>query len=413
MATPTGKAHCVKCGKEKCTSRCEGCLRDFCFKHLGDHQQELHEQLDQIECNRDLFRQSLTEETKDSSAHPLKKQIDEWERVSVGKIQKTANDSRLLLTKHINEHISGIEAKLDKLTKQLRLIREEDDFNEITLLQLDTELTRLTSEMNKPPNISILPESSLNISNLRVYISDRETASTMESSVNHEDVCVRSIVRAKTQSQVSMENTQKMAALLGRLGTTHQQVDEYARRRTEQISEKFLADISRIVADASIQQQTLLVDANARSAAIEEEYKHKLQKYVEELDVVKARNLSKIDKGSNLRPAAIEEGYKHKLQGYLEELDVIKAQDLSILEKDMNLRQETILGGARMRIDALHEEADRMKMGILREAQAQVNARIKVITDQVATLNTEQASRLLTSTAISSSTVTPILLRKK
>ncbi|CAF0799650.1 unnamed protein product [Adineta steineri] len=177
-----------------------------------------------------------------------------------------------------------------------------------------------------------------------------------------ENVSVRSVVSTESQSQVSMENTQKMAALLGRLGTTHQQVDEYARRRTEQISEEVAAAISRIVADTSIQQQTLLADANVRSAAIEEEYKHKLQQYVEELDVVKAQNLS-------------------------------------TLEKDLNLRQEMILEDARKRIDALNEEANRLKLGVLREAQAQANAQVEVITDQVAALSAEDASRLLTSTA--------------
>ncbi|CAF1023903.1 unnamed protein product [Adineta steineri] len=304
------------------------------------------------------------------------KQIDKWERDSVAKIQKTANDARLLLTKHINEHISGIEAKLDKLTKQLKLIREEDDFNEITLRQLDTELTRLTSEMNKPPNISILLEPSLNISNLRVYISDRESASTMESSVNHKDVAVRSVVSTETQSQASMKNTQKMAALMGRLCTTHQQVDEYARRCTELISEEVVDVISRIVAGTSVQQQALLADANVRSAAIEEEYKHKLQQYVEELDVVKAQNLS-------------------------------------TLEKDLNLRQEMIIGDARKRIDALNEEANVMKMRVLREAQTQANARAEVISDEDDAISLEDANRLIALTAKSMSRSASILFGKK
>ncbi|CAF3985994.1 unnamed protein product, partial [Adineta steineri] len=95
----------------------------------------------------------------------------------------------------------------------------------------------------------------------------------------------------------------------------------------------------------------------------------------------------------------IEEEYKHKLQQYVEELDVVKAQNLSTLEKDLNLRQEMILEDARKRIDALNEEANRLKLGVLREAQAQANAQVEVITDQVAALSAEDASRLLTSTA--------------
>jgi hypothetical protein len=107
------------------------------------------------------------------------------------------------------------------------------------------------------------------------------------------------------------------------------------------------AAIARIVADTQVQQATLLADANARSATIEEEYKLKLQQYVESLDTGKAQNLS-------------------------------------TLEKDLNLRQEMILEEARRRIDELSEEANRLKLGVLREAQAQANAKVGAITEQVA-----------------------------
>jgi len=193
-----------------------------------------------------------------------------------------------------------------------------------------------------------------------------QATATTGSAVAHtavaENVAVKSVVSTETQSKVSMENTQKMAALMSKLGTTHQQVDEYSRRRTEQISEEVQAAIARIVNDTQVQQATLLADANVRSAAIEEEYKLKLQQYVEELDAAKAQNLS-------------------------------------VLEKDLNLRQEMILDEAKKRIDSLNEEANRLKLGVLRDAQAQANASVGVITDQVAALSAEDASRLLSSTS--------------
>lgn len=130
-------------------------------------------------------------------------------------------------------------------------------------------------------------------------------------------------------------------------GTTHQQIDEYSRRRTEQISEEVAAGINRVVADTRNQQAALLADANARSQAIEEEYKMKIQKLVEELDVVRAQNLA-------------------------------------TLEKDLNLRQEMILETAKKRIDDLNEEGNRLKLGALCEAQAQANSKVESITEQVA-----------------------------
>ncbi|UJR16540.1 hypothetical protein I4U23_003440 [Adineta vaga] len=242
MATSTGKTLCLKCNKVKCTSRCGGCLQDFCFKHMEDHRQELNQQLDEIVLDHDLFRQSLNEQMKDPKCHSLMKEVDIWER-------------------------------LESVTE--------------------------TCENN-------------------IY-------------------------------------TSKMARLMSKLGTTHQQIDEYSRRRIQQIDEEVAAAINRIVAETQIQQQTLLADANVRSAAIEEEYKHKLQRYVEEINTVKAQNLS-------------------------------------LLEKDLNLRQEMILEEARKRIDDLNEEANRLKMGVLRDTQAQANAKVEAITEQVAASSAKDAA---------------------
>ena len=130
-------------------------------------------------------------------------------------------------------------------------------------------------------------------------------------------------------------------------GTTHQQIDEYSRRRTEQISEEVFTNINRVVADTQAQQTALLVDANARTAAIEEEY-------------------------------------KLRLQTFLEELDAAKVQNLSVLEKDLNLRQEMILDEAKKSIDNLNAEANRLKEGILREAQVQLNAQTYLTTERIA-----------------------------
>ncbi len=161
----------VKCGKEKCTLRCAGCLQEFCFNHLAEHRQELNKQLDEIQFNRDLFRQSLTEQTKEPNSHPLIQQIDKWKCDSIEIIEKTAEEAKQLLVKHITGHFDQIEIKLNKLTNQLREIREENDFNEINLHQFQEELTRLTTELTKPPIISIRQDSSSFINKIYVDVS--------------------------------------------------------------------------------------------------------------------------------------------------------------------------------------------------------------------------------------------------
>jgi len=180
-------------------------------------------------------------------------------------------------------------------------------------------------------------------------------------SAHAENVHVQSVVQTETQSKVSMENSKKITDLMARLGSTHLQVDEYSRKRTEEISEAVAESIKKVVGDTQMQQQQLLADANLRTASIENEFKRKLQEHVAHLDAEKAALLAQ-------------------------------------LEKELNVRQETILESARKRIDDLNEEANRLKLGVLKEAQAQSNAQVSKITEQVVALGQEDASRRLAST---------------
>jgi hypothetical protein len=174
MATATGKGRCITCGKEKRVVRCEGCSQLFCFDHLPDHRQQLSAQLDEIEVNRDVFRQTLTEQTTNPKKHSLIKQIDRWEEDSMRKIQQTAQACRQLILQHTTEHINQIEVNLVKLTDELRLTRQENDFNEIDLCEFEQKLTQLTEELNNPSNLSIRNDSLPLINKISVVISSRE-----------------------------------------------------------------------------------------------------------------------------------------------------------------------------------------------------------------------------------------------
>ncbi len=65
MATSTGKTQCVTCGRDKVTYKCEGCSKAFCINHLNEHHQFLLKQLDDVENQRNVFRQTLTEQATD------------------------------------------------------------------------------------------------------------------------------------------------------------------------------------------------------------------------------------------------------------------------------------------------------------------------------------------------------------
>jgi chromosome segregation ATPase len=168
MATTPGRTQCITCGKEKVTSKCSGCFQDFCYNHLGEHRQQLSKQLDEIEGERNLFQQAITQQTASSQKHSLIQEIDEWEQQSIQKIKQTAEEARQLLVKYTNEHIIRIEQRLNKLTYQLKHSRDEDDIMETDFQKWKEELQQMTEQLNKPPNIEIQQSSTPLINKIQV-----------------------------------------------------------------------------------------------------------------------------------------------------------------------------------------------------------------------------------------------------
>jgi chromosome segregation ATPase len=189
MATAAGKAHCVTCGKEKSSYKCGGCSREFCFDHLADHKQELSKQFDEIEVNRDLFRQTLTEQTTNPPKHALIEQIDTWERDSIQKIRQTADEARQLALENTVGHIAELETKLNKLTDQLRQSRQENDFNETDLHHFQEELIRLTKALAKPSNVSIRQDSTPLIARISIDVTSASNRSNARKYVRDFHTC--------------------------------------------------------------------------------------------------------------------------------------------------------------------------------------------------------------------------------
>jgi len=185
------------------------------------------------------------------------------------------------------------------------------------------------------------------------------------SSVHHtaisDDVRVKSVVSTESNTSVSMQNSKKIADLMNKLGTTHNQIDEYSKKRNAEISDAVSSAIDKVVADTATQQQNLLSDANLRSATIDHEYKQRLQERVAQLDSEKA---------------------------------VLLAE----LERTLNARQEAILLKARQDIDLVQNAANQEKMAVFKEAQSRANVQVDQITGKVAELAAEDAQRRLQST---------------
>jgi hypothetical protein len=173
MATASGKARCITCGKERAVMKCGGCSQDFCFNHMTDHRQELSKQLDEIEVTRDLFRQMLTEQTSKPQMHALMQEIDQWEYDSMNKIRQAAEETRQLLVKYTAGYFNEIEVKLNQLTHQLRESRHENDFIETDLQKWDQQLKQLKDDLSKPSTITVRHDSTPLVTKIHVNVSGK------------------------------------------------------------------------------------------------------------------------------------------------------------------------------------------------------------------------------------------------
>ena len=175
-ATETSRNYCFICEKEKSTYTCNGCSKRFCKQHLKDHENELELELDQIENERNIFRQTLSEQVEQPNKHDLIQEINQWEQLSIIKIQQTAEENRQLILKQMNKHFQKIETDLNLLTNEIKEIRQESDFNELNLIDLRNKLERLQKQLNNSVNIA-LKEDKLSLSfinNIYVDIGDRK-----------------------------------------------------------------------------------------------------------------------------------------------------------------------------------------------------------------------------------------------
>lgn len=108
---------------------------------------------------------------------------------------------------------------------------------------------------------------------------EKKCHSTSVHTVKHEDVKVKSVVSSQFQLKATASDSQsKIHALMSKLGSTHTQIDEYSRRRTDEISGAVKSSIEQIVQLTVTKQQELLDHAHKETQKIEEDHKQRLLK---------------------------------------------------------------------------------------------------------------------------------------
>ena len=174
------KKQCVTCNKNGGIMICCGCQQTFCGKHVNEHRQELGGQLDNIMQEHDLFQQELGKESL-LKENPLLKEIDQWEKDSIAKIQVAAETARKSLQELIEQPKERVSKACGDIRRNLRSAREADDFSENDLAVWKKQLEELRLDITPPPSVKLVYDQSSPIHLIKL---ETEKSSNNESITN-------------------------------------------------------------------------------------------------------------------------------------------------------------------------------------------------------------------------------------
>ncbi|CAF1544474.1 unnamed protein product [Didymodactylos carnosus] len=153
MAT-SSKVQCRKCAKNAGITTCDGCLAKFCSRCFIIHRQDLSKELDDVVYEHDILKQELEIPNK-SNSHHLLKQIDEWKKDSIDKINQLADECRTDVVKLLDKNKDQLIDSFRKISNRVRKGRDDEDYDERDLSKWMTELKQLKDELIKPSNFRI------------------------------------------------------------------------------------------------------------------------------------------------------------------------------------------------------------------------------------------------------------------
>ncbi|CAF4522554.1 unnamed protein product [Rotaria sp. Silwood2] len=168
MATTTQRMVCVKCKRTRSLATCKGCSKDFCLNHINEHHNELSEELGKTEDQFNEFRIEIDKQKTEPQKYNLMKQIDEWERASIEKILKVANEVRHELSSRVITFVTDVDFKLKQLTEQLIHYRKEEDFAEPDIQFFNEKLKQLKNNLNDLSNFKFEFDSRFFINKIRL-----------------------------------------------------------------------------------------------------------------------------------------------------------------------------------------------------------------------------------------------------
>jgi predicted protein tyrosine phosphatase len=179
----TGMANskqCSTCQKYVAAMHCIGCDSYFCAKDFRGHRQKLFNKMDGIIGERNELQEQInTIAQLNDTQSPLIGKINEWEKITIEKVKKTAKHAREQASQLLNSKRVKITNEFKSFSQELVDLKESENFVEYDLTRLQQMVRQFDQDLKQlkqPASIELSTEQSDRINWDRlIYVQEKPT----------------------------------------------------------------------------------------------------------------------------------------------------------------------------------------------------------------------------------------------
>jgi predicted nuclease with TOPRIM domain len=155
-STQTQGKKCNECNL-KAVSACTGCDKLFCNQHKKIHRDQLDEGIGDILTKFNQMISRLNPQTNKHDRQKLNKEIDDWEKTSIAKIQDHAKTLKNILSQSFDIRKNNeLSNEVQTHTEELMKIRDEKNFFESDLEEWNKKLDTIETDFSAPVKVHLI-----------------------------------------------------------------------------------------------------------------------------------------------------------------------------------------------------------------------------------------------------------------
>ena len=129
---------------------CTGCDKYLCWKDFKTHREEMFTELDKIVEERDHLQETIhIGAASDDQKSPLLRQIDQWKRNTIAKVEEVAAQVRQQTIELLNRKRTKIDREFRSFSQELIKMRESENYVEHDLERLKKKIQQFKQDIKQ------------------------------------------------------------------------------------------------------------------------------------------------------------------------------------------------------------------------------------------------------------------------